>query len=348
MTWRPVYILLPLLSASLLPAYSQSPDKNSAICAQCHAAEVENPSSMINASAHAGRSNLLANRKVLEHQEGAYKQQIHLDGGHAVYTVSDGKHIFRTDLAWVLGSGKMGQAFLYRDRQGNWYETEVTYYSALGHLGRMLGGKEPSDFDSATGAELSNGLVRSCFRCHATGLEPDQPLDPSRLVAGIQCVHCHSGAAAHIEEIEKGNLVVPKEQLSDLTSGGMSEFCGKCHRTWTTIILNGPRGPDNVRFQPYRLANSKCFTPSDQRISCVACHDPHHPLETSAEFYDRKCLSCHSTDSKPVGSIKPRTCKVGNQHCVSCHMPKYTLPKTKEAFTDHWIRIVKANEGYPG
>jgi hypothetical protein len=273
--------------------------------------------------------------------------EIRLDGVRVIYTVSDGSRTVSKDLAWVMGSGTMGQAFLYRDRNNSWYETAVTYYSALGNLGRMLGGREPADFDSATGARLSDYVVRGCFKCHATGLKPDEPLDSSRIEAGIQCVQCHSGAAAHIDAVRSGQLIVPTEQLSNLTSGGVSELCGKCHRTWSDIIINGPRGPDNVRFQPYRLANSKCFNPTDQRISCVACHNPHRPLETSSDFYDQKCLSCHSTGAKPAGNIQPRTCTVGSRHCVGCHMPKYTLPKTREAFSDHWIRIVRANEGYP-
>ena len=347
MTWRPLGILLAIVGASSLPAYSPPSRNDSAICIHCHEAEIGNPSSMVSASAVAGKSTLLLNRRVLEYMEGTYREQIRLDGERALYTVSDGGHVFHTDLAWVMGSATMGQAFLYQDRQGNWRETQVTYYSALGNLGRMLGGRAPTDLDSATGELLPEAKARGCFTCHATGLEPDAPLETSRLSPGVQCIQCHSGAKAHVDAVRNGSMIVPQEQLSDLTSEGVSELCGKCHRTWSNIILNGPRGRDNVRFQPYRLANSKCFNAVDRRISCVACHDPHHPVETSSRFYDSKCLSCHSADSKPVGNVQARVCKVGTEDCASCHMPKYTLTNTREAFTDHWIRIVKPKEGYP-
>jgi hypothetical protein len=347
MAWRAVGIVLPMLGVSFLPAYSAPSQNDIAICIHCHEVEIGNPSSMVSASSIAGKSALLLNRRVLQYQEGTYTEQIRLEGERAVYTVSKDGHVFRTGLAWVMGSGTMGQAFLYQDRLGNWRETQVSYYSALGNLGRMLGGTAPADFDSATGEKLPEGLVRGCFKCHATGLEPDQPLHTSQLLPGVQCIQCHSGAKAHMDEVRNGRMIVPTDQLSGLTSEGASELCGKCHRTWSNIILNGPRGRDNVRFQPYRLANSQCFNPVDRRISCVACHDPHHPLKTSADFYDRRCLACHSTDSTPVGNVHPQTCKVGTQHCAACHMPKFTLPDTKEVFTDHWIRIVKANEGYP-
>ncbi len=68
--------------------------------------------------------------------------------------------------------------------------------------------------------------------------------------------------------------------LAALSAEDMSELCGRCHRTWSQIALNGPRGVNNVRFQPYRLANSKCYDAADRRIRCTACHDPHAPVET--------------------------------------------------------------------
>jgi hypothetical protein len=347
MAWLRVSIRLILLGVPFLSAYTQESKNDLAICAQCHAAEVENPSSMARASAIAGKSTLLMKRKSLEYAEGEYRLRINLDGERAIYTVSEGARVFRTDLAWAMGSGTMGQAFLYRDRIGNWHETATSYYSALDNLGRMLGKSKPTDFESATGELLPEGKVRGCFRCHATGVEAGEPLETSRLLPGVRCIQCHSGAAAHMDAMRSGRIFVPAEQLSRLTSEEVSDLCGNCHRTWSNIIVNGPRGPDNVRFQPYRLANSRCFNAIDRRISCVACHDPHHPLETSQDSYDSKCRSCHSAGSKPVGTVQPRICKVGDQHCVGCHMPKYMLPNTREGFTDHWIRIVKANEEYP-
>ena len=105
--------------------------------------------------------------------------------------------------------------------------------------------------------------------------------------------------------------------------------------------MNGPRGPLNVRFQPYRLTNSRCYDVADTRLRCSACHDPHGPLEVSAAKYDAKCAACHSA----VSHIK--TCPVGKQNCVTCHMPKVELPGAHARFTDHQIRIVRAGQPYP-
>ena len=102
-------------------------------------------------------------------------------------------------------------------------------------------------------------------------------------------MQCHSEAEAHVLGVSTGHFVSPVEHLSALSSEGISDLCGRCHRTWSIIIMNGLHGLDNVRFQPYRLARSKCYNATDRRISCVACHDPHHQVKTSPEAYDGKC-----------------------------------------------------------
>ena len=130
-------------------------------------------------------------------------------------------------------------------------------------------------------------------------------------------------------------------RLGGSTAEEMSELCGRCHRTWSQIAMNGPRGVLNVRFQPYRLANSKCYDTSDTRIRCSACHDPHSPLESNAASYDAKCGACHSA------AAHTKTCRVAKQNCASCHMPKIELPGAHARFTDHQIRIARAGEPYP-
>jgi hypothetical protein len=136
-------------------------------------------------------------------------------------------------------------------------------------------------------------------------------------------------------------------KLGEFNSEEMSDFCGQCHRTWSQIALNGPRGILNVRFQPYRLANSKCYSSDDSRIRCTACHDPHREVETSPAAYDSKCLSCHSPGASPATKASAHICRVAKKDCVTCHMPKLELPGAHKKFTDHLIRIARSNEKYP-
>jgi mono/diheme cytochrome c family protein len=63
-------------------------------------------------------------------------------------------------------------------------------------------------------------------------------------------------------------------------------------------------------------------------------------VETDAAAYDSKCGACHSRTAA-------RRCKVASSNCVTCHMPRLDLPGAHQKFTDHRIRIVRANEAYP-
>jgi hypothetical protein len=131
------------------------------------------------------------------------------------------------------------------------------------------------------------------------------------------------------------------DKLAAKTTEQLSDFCGQCHRTWQEIALSGKLGISNVRFQPYRLANSKCYSANDARIRCTACHNPHRELDRVADNYDNKCQACHSA------ATGYRVCSVAKANCASCHMPKLEIPGSHFRFTDHEIRIVKANEKYP-
>jgi hypothetical protein len=158
---------------------------------------------------------------------------------------------------------------------------------------------------------------------------------------GVQCLHCHAGAAEHESALlnRKTSAAMPK--LSRSSSEEISQLCGKCHRTWEDIAANGPHSVLNVRFQPYRLAESKCYDAVDRRIACTACHDPHNETRRDVAFYDSKCQACHNPAARGV-----RTCSVAKANCVSCHMPKIEIPGLHFEFSDHKIRIARAGEPY--
>jgi nitrate reductase cytochrome c-type subunit len=142
------------------------------------------------------------------------------------------------------------------------------------------------------------------------------------------------------------DLAPPKDlhKLIGLSAEETANFCGQCHRTWAEIAAQPNPGIADIRFQPYRLTGSKCYDPDDARISCLACHNPHHDFDNPQKVnFDPKCLACH-------GGGKPgaKACPVSKDKCVSCHMPRIDLPGAHYKFTDHRIRIVKPNEPFPG
>jgi hypothetical protein len=157
------------------------------------------------------------------------------------------------------------------------------------------------------------------------------------------------------------------------------DFCGACHRTWADVVLGEQklRSVMNVRFQPYRLEDSKCWRNSqgDSRLRCIACHNPHEQLNQDASSYDAKCLTCHasagtdthatvqnaahekspaektsqefSAAAKPAYEGSAKICPQAKSNCITCHMPQVEVPSVHATFFDHRIRVVRPNAPYP-
>jgi hypothetical protein len=324
-----------VLLAALLTTSALAAETSPAACAVCHRAQTSTfaHADMTRALETVKECQILRAHTKMTAKLGAFSYEITRSGDQSTYTVTDGKDTIRVPIQWAFGLGSAGQTYLFQ-RDGRWYESRVSYYSALNGLDVTMGaqGVEPRTLDQAAGRQTGAVDIGQCFDCHATQAVKGMQLTLDRMIPGIQCERCHGDSQGH-----PANR--PMHHLGKLTSEETSDFCGQCHRTWSQIALNGPRGINNVRFQPYRLANSKCYSADDKRISCTTCHNPHQPLETSAAAYDGKCIVCHVAPA--------RVCSVATKDCTTCHMPRLELPGSHKQFTDHLIRIVKANEKYP-
>jgi hypothetical protein len=296
-------------------------------CAQCHReARVFGESAMARALVPAAESAILKSNPKLTAKLGQYSYEI----AESTLVVRDGKETLRASLEWAFGDGKVGQTYLYRVN-GAWYESRVSYFTVIAGLDITLGQQNitPRNLAEAAGRLAAPAEATKCFDCHATGARKQQ------ITPGVLCDRCHAGAEVHLRS------GAPMKKLSALTTEELSDFCGECHRTWSQVAENGPRGIQNIRFQPYRLAGAKCYNAADSRIKCTACHDPHRLLETRLEAYDAKCAACHSASGGAPA------CRAGTRVCAGCHMPKLDLPGAHHKFTDHRIRIAKAGEAYP-
>lgn len=305
-------------------------------CARCHREQTAAfaGTAMAQALHSAKDSEILRTNPRLAVTMGKYSYEIVRQGDESIYSVSDGTQSIRVPIEWAFGHGTAGQTFVFR-RESKWYESRISYFQALHGLDLTLGATpEPHDLDEAAGRLAPVTEMRRCFECHATNIPKSGPLTVAGTTEGVQCERCHGNSDAHIANQK------PMRKLAALTTEELSDFCGQCHRTWSQVASQGPRGIQNVRFQPYRLASSRCYDATDNRIKCTACHDPHRALETSAAAYDAKCGACHAQASA-------RHCRVASANCVTCHMPRLELPGTHQKFTDHRIRIAAANEPYP-
>ena len=189
---------------------------------------------------------------------------------------------------------------------GRWLEHRISYYTKPGRFDLTLGHRPgvSASAGAAIGVPQPEATLRACLGCHATLREGTAVV----VKPGVDCERCHTGASAHL-------------QGAPMARVNQSEACASCHR------LTPPNGdgndPLNIRFQPLRLAKSKCYTAG--HVSCSACHPPHeNARRLDAGFYMAQCRECHTQPHRA-------------DNCLNCHMPK-SSPAPYLSFTDHYIR----------
>ena len=324
-------------------------------CAQCHKrqAATQPATPMAHALEATSECEVLGERQRMTFREGAYSYQIERQGTRSVYTVSDGVNTISEPILYCFGRGRAGQTYVLQ-HSGALYECRVSYYQTIENLDLTIGQRTgvPTSLEEALGRRLSGTEAVDCFGCHAPSAVSGRSLRLENLVPGVTCEGCHGPGERHIAAVNsrdsKGLQIFNPRTLDSVTLS--QEFCGTCHRSFVQVMeMPNQAGFQNVRFQPYRIFNSKGHNQLDSRTSCTACHDPHNRVEHEASFYDSKCLACHLSNSQQQGTQTrtARACPVGKQKCASCHMPKVEIPGTHTSFTDHWIRIVKPNEPIP-
>jgi len=323
-------------------------------CVECHAREATQLTTpMAQALEVAPDCKILTARRRLTFKNGNYTYEIASQGKNVVYTVSDGTNHIASPILYCFGQGHVGQTYLFRHKDVL-YETRVSYFQKLRALDVTIGHRTsvPVSLDDALGRAIGGDEPQQCFGCHTTGAVNGMELKLDRLSAGIGCEACHGPGEKHLLAMKQKKFDEP--QIFNPGGLGAHElsqsFCGTCHTSFEQAMLQpGQSGINNIRFQPYRIFNSRGHNNNDPRIGCLACHNPHEHLRKEATYYDAKCLACHLT--KPADAKTERrkdaACPVSTTKCTTCHMPKVELPGMHASFTDHWIRIAKPNEPTP-
>ncbi|MDQ3009822.1 MAG: hypothetical protein M3X11_03860 [Acidobacteriota bacterium] len=336
-------------------------------CAACHTeiAEKHQRAVMTKAMEKADSCQILREFPDLKFQSGKFSFRIARQAEKSFYTISDGKSEISLPILYCFGQGKAGQTYVF-ENNGAMYESRVSFYKEIRGLDITLGyaGDSPQNLTEAAGRRMSLDETKNCFGCHTTGstasIAVGLPSSLAHLAPGIGCESCHGPGDQHIALMKAGDQAAAKakiKKLSNLDGDDMTQnMCGSCHRSVEDVMALPNRGGiSNIRFQPYRMFNSRCYS-ADKRIGCTACHDPHDSLQQSASFYDSKCLACHQLKQGPkpeASAVKTgddrsaRACKVGKNDCTSCHMPKIDLPGSHFKFTDHRIRIVREGAPFP-
>jgi hypothetical protein len=293
---------------------------------------------------------ILRSRPHLMFRNGQFDYTITRNQDQVIYRVSDGQQSISEPVVATFGQGEAGQTYLLQHK-GSYYESRVSFFRDVQSLDLTLGHSRtpPRSLEESLGRRLTSDEVALCFACHSTVSVSGKTLQLDHMKPGITCEGCHGPGGEHLAAVQAG----PSKQLGIFNPGKLEpddlvDFCGSCHRGTFQVQLLGVSGLQTVRYQPYRLVSSRCFRPGDQRISCLACHEPHQDRHRDAAFYDAKCVACHHKDEN--GSAKAQSavsiCPIENRLCSNCHMPRYALSGGHLEFTDHRIRIVR-EPGFP-
>ena len=330
---------------------------------KCHQEESANQlaTSMGTAMERVATAKVLSAHQRLNFKSGPYSYELVRKGDQSIYSVSDGTSTFAEPLAYSFGQGKAGQTYIFK-HNNSFYESRVSFYRDTQNLDWTLGypNEVPKSLEIAAGRPLSPDEVRDCFTCHGTGGATSKELTLERLIPGVTCEACHGPGSDHVTAMEAKNL----KDKKIFNPGKMDpdemaqEFCGSCHRSAEQVIANQAlQGLNSVRFQPYRIFFSKGHDPSDPRLTCVACHNPHEDPKLEDAVYDAKCFACHrsaeSLKSEKIAKAQidegrtHKACPTANRDCVSCHMPKIEIPGSHFHFTDHRIRIARPGDPFP-
>jgi hypothetical protein len=323
-------------------------------CAKCHSTEAATQLStpMAHASTPSPNAEILRDHDRLARDFPPYHYEIVRTESGSSYSVSDATNSIAEPLGWAFGIAHKGQTYIYQHND-LFYESRLSFYKTLKGLDLTTGHSSaaPDDLEAALGRRLADDEVHRCFGCHTTGSTLIDRFDPARATPGVTCEQCHGPGTKHVNAIKTGKIDEGRRSVLNprpLNPVASVDFCGACHRTWADVLQAGTTGVANVRFQPYRLENSKCWRPGDARLTCITCHNPHQQLIQDAGAYDVKCLSCHNTRrGERLQNHPGKACPVSTKNCVTCHMPQVEMPTMHASFTDHRIRIAQANAPYP-
>jgi len=326
------------------------------VCAQCHKSKVTSlaQSAMGMAMEPIADSKVLTENPEMRFRVGPFSYQIKRNDKQSMYIVTDGAETISLPILYAVGQGRMGQTYVVK-HDGAMYETLVSYFKEVGGLDFTIGAARavPASLNKAIGRRLSDNETLNCFSCHSTGGIEGNTIRVEQITPGVHCEACHGPGGQHVAAVSSGKpgaklIFNPARMSGDELS---QEFCAACHRGSDEFSLLQSMEINNVRFQPYRIFHSKCYS-DDRRISCTACHNPHEPLKHDSAYYDSKCVACHAQPARQAAAAAAEgpaasVCRVGSKNCVSCHMPKLGPAAAHFKFTDHYIRIVRPKEAYP-
>ncbi len=285
---------------------------------------------------------------------------------------------FEAEVAWVLGSGNHARTYLYQTPAGELYQLPLGWYSQEKAWNMAPGYDRPDHEGVMRRVRRECMFCHNAYPEVEPGSDAygAPPLYPASLPEGIGCQRCHGPGAEHLRRAFGG---APREQVREavvnparLAPARRDDVCLGCHLQ-PSVALPGLRRferadysfrpgealsdylvqvdvdeegrPRSERFEinhhPYRLRQSRCFTASAGRLSCLTCHDPHKkvPEAARASHYRAACLTCHQVEDCGRPTVEGEAAHADGGDCASCHMPRRRPQDVVHVvMTDHRIQ----------
>ena len=274
-------------------------------------------------------------------------------------------------IAYVAGSGRKGQSFLYW-KGDRLFQLPVSYWTSL-HT--WINSPGPGYQDGNVNFERA--IAPRCLDCHATWMEhvPEPTVvnhfRPDSAILGITCERCHAAGREHVAHERSVLHAVSSVRIVNparLSRARKMEVCSQCHGGLgepkvpafsyvagqlleNYLHLEPP--PPNAQIdvhgnQVALLTRSRCFRNS--QMTCMTCHDVHRQQRDVTALSGR-CLACHQEQS--CGLYPTRGHALAGR-CVDCHMPLQTSnlivsglegKQERVQVRTHWIRVYPPSAG---
>jgi len=195
------------------------------------------------------KSKVLKEHPRLSATVGKYSYRIERRGSESDYTVTDGVNTVTLPIRWAMGaSSALGQTCIL-EKDGQLYESRVSWFRELGGLDQTMGydGSPPADINDAAGRLLHQDEKIRCFGCHATNAVQGRHLTFDKMTPGVQCEHCHQSTEEHLAALQRvaigradvGRLFVEIEHVGRFHLHAIGQFEGLDSRFELGIFASG-------------------------------------------------------------------------------------------------------------
>lgn len=291
----------------------------------------------------------------------------------------NGQEIFRDTraLEWIIGAGENGFGGMVRKGQ-YLFQAPLSFYSQPQRW-ELSPGYELSN------SGFNRPILPGCIFCHsgrpnALAEGNGRFASPPFSELAIGCENCHGPGLSHVLAHQMGfdNYQAHDSSIVNpalLTPALANNICMFCHQTGDVRVLKPEK--DYKDFRPgtplddtlsilvvppkresppqqdllehyYSMTLSKCYRASEEKLSCVSCHDPHvePTLEEAPAYFKKKCLACHTEKSCTLPA-QVREHQQPSDDCAGCHMKKRAVREiSHSSITNHRI-LARPDEPFP-